>query len=104
LIAVKSRNHITPAMVATARERITGGDSLKQAAAHLEVEPSALGWHLRGGKALAYRRKPWAPHTRAGHRAIGAGRHAEAAYHFTAAAKALIAFDASASTPAPTTH
>ncbi|HTJ78516.1 MAG TPA: hypothetical protein VL357_05930 [Rariglobus sp.] len=82
--------HITPAMIATARERMAAGDSLKLAAAHLGVDQSALGYHLRGGKAKRHIGSPWKPHTKAGHLAIGSGKYAEAAYHFTAAAKVLI--------------
>lgn len=87
------RNTVTPETIAGARARLAQGERLCDVARDLGLPPRALGYHLRGGKARRYAGAPWHPHTTAAFRAIGAGNHAEAAYHLTAAAKALLNYD-----------
>jgi hypothetical protein len=53
------------------------------------MKASALGYHVRGGKAAQYIGKPWVGPIREAHRLIGTGDYAAAAAKLTQAADHL---------------
>lgn len=92
---------ITPQMAERGRQLLADGKSLKEAAAELGVDQSALGYHMRGGKSTRYLKRPWVPHLKAAYAKIGIGEHEQAACHFRIAADVLADYGKGKPRPMP---